>query len=951
MKFLGVVSLVLAVVAILLGVGTVAAQQRGAPSVFQGGDSYEIQGDYTALSTTVDVGFVARTSVRLKGFPSTTGISCVDQSATSITVETVDSTWVRLKNLRPGTTYWVSCTRSGGATTYAAHFRTFTQKEVVVPHAGVTSQLGAYQIGGTNCFAQSRHMGYNPVTGRYSIFGKGIHGIAGYQARVCFAEYDGLQWDVIEINAPLISSPGSHSRNQPQGMVFDASGVVYAYERAFVGGVDGYRMHKCSSNCAQSASNWSYGSIPIVWQGNLIISNDKTALLSTAYSSNNVVLQRCLLSTDCLNSANWTTSGTLATGQGGYAQTRLYQDSQGGLWALVTNTTNPILHCSASSDCSDATQWVKGKVIGTQSYGYDQSDNYRSFIGERDGRLVIHYAYNGYMTAGHCLLSSGGCGSVSGGVFSNFTSARTASSIQGHYAGMSATQMVYAIGWTSGSGYRCTGSVDDCLLPANWTAFSYPDFGTVDGAWTGHGGNTITGDDESIQFSLEGGPSPYYGLMLYSLDTVTELPTPTPTSTPTATPTRTPTPTVTPTSTPTVTPTETPTLAPPPSLALPAQPAELPIISSNTAVISGTGNPGQTIVVTVNDLIAAKTAIPENGRWQVRLPRLATGTHELETYSEATDGTKSASSQPVPILIVDSAPFDFMRTGQSSVTTWKQSGEVVRFKTRQISQSGWTRYDIPGRYPVPGDYDDDGVTDIAAVGVEGAFLRWKIRLSSNNTTTQVRLGRDGDKIVTGCKLRSPTRYSLVTFRHRVRALITQELGDTQARRYTIKGIERGNLIGCGDSDGDGRDEVLFKVPGSRKGEDSIVSYDAKAHRTSSKFLARFEQGQLVSRLASEAPLLAIVGASSRRGNPIRIETISGTFSFPIFWMKGRTVMSSGIFGDSPTEQVPGIVWANLRTRKMYLRLLRSHDSARTVFRMPRGYQLAKPREVIETHGR
>ena len=900
---------------------------------------------------TAHVGFVSRTSVRLKGFPSSSGVSCVDQSNSAMTVEVVDGTWVRLVNLRPGTTYSVSCQRSGDSNSYTAVFRTFTQKEVVIPHSGRTSQLGTHQIGGTNCFAQSRHMGYNPVSGRYSIFGKGIHLLAGYQARVCYAEYNGLSWDVIEIDAPLTNSSGSWSRNHPQGMVLDATGTVYAYERSSAG----YRIHRCQSQCAESSTNWSYGSIPIVWQGELIVTRDMTALLSTAYSGGNVVLQKCLLSTDCLNSSNWTTSGTLSTGQGGYAQTRLYQDTLGGLWALVANSTTPILYCPAGSDCMDAAQWSKGKIKSTQTNGYDLSDSYRSFIGERDGKLVIHYAYPNTMTAGSCDLSGTACGTVSGGVFSQFISAVTASTVKGEYAGMSDSQMVYAL--ASGVGYRCTGSVDECLNPSSWTSFTYPDLETTDGAWTGHGGNTVTGDDDAIQFSLVGGPSPYFGVMLYSLDTTMELPTPTPTHTPTPTatatitPTSTPTNTPTPTSTATVTPTSTPTLAPPPVVALPAQPGEAAVVASNSAVIRGSGEPGETVVVIVNDLVAARAPISEDGEWVARLPRLVPGTHALETYSETPEGTKSAVSSVVPLMILDDAPLDFSHTGKTSIATWRRVGDVVKFRIREIADETWRTHHVRGRYPAPGDYDEDGIADVAAVGVHGTALHWTITASSSGIVHRVPMGRDGDKILVGCRFRSVGRHSLATFRSRERALIIQDLGDSKPATMPISGVERGDLLGCGDSDGDGIDEVFFKVDGSSSGQESIIAFNTSSRRTSVQPLKRFERGAIVPRVGSDAPLLAIVNSRTKHGARVRLETVAGTFSFPVFSIDRVAEVSAGIFGDTVTDQVPGLLWIHPRTRTARLRLLRNDQVTRSLFKVSRGYRLVKPTAVISTSER
>lgn len=54
--------------------------------------------------------------------------------------------------------------------------------------------------------------------------------------------------------------------------------------------------------------------------------------------------------------------------------------------------------------------------------------------------------------------------------------------------------------------------------------------------------------------------------------------------------------------------------------------------------------------------------------------------------------------------------------------------------------------------PAPGDYDGDGVTDLAGVLINpnsGAPLTWRIKQSLSGVTQDIQFGLSGDKIVPG----------------------------------------------------------------------------------------------------------------------------------------------------------------------------------------------------------
>lgn len=426
----------------------------------------------------------------------------------------------------------------------------------------------------------------------------------------------------------------------------------------------------------------------------------------------------------------------------------------------------------------------------------------------------------------------------------------------------------------------------------------------------------------------------------------TATPTSTPTSTSTATPTATHTATATPTPTPTSTATSTP--LPPPVIDRPVQVEEPIIINRNAPEISGVGTPGETVVVLVNDLQAATAVVPTSGRWSVSLPALSAGLHQLKAYAITQEGTQTEVSSSISLAVVDTAPLDFTGTGKTSITTWRRVGRDVSFKVRTIDGGDWTTYRAPGEFPALGDYDGDGVTDLAGVSVSKDSLVWRINRSDTNTLAEVKLGSPGDKVITGCKLRSSGKHSLVAFAQRRRAILVAELGDRSTDTGNLSTIRNGDLIGCGDVTGDDIDELIFKVPGTKKDSAAIVAVDADGKRKLTKSLARFVRGYVVRRPGTEAPLLAILTATTRRGIPIRVETVAGTFNFPLFYVAAGSTIATGLFGNDVTDQHPGIFWSEKPSGRIFYRMFTRTSRPTPLFKLPRGYRLMRPSNVFST---
>ncbi len=120
---------------------------------------------------------------------------------------------------------------------------------------------------------------------------------------------------------------------------------------------------------------------------------------------------------------------------------------------------------------------------------------------------------------------------------------------------------------------------------------------------------------------------------------------------------------------------------------------------------------------------------------------------------------------------------------------------------------------------VPADYDGDGITDYAIVGLDdlGQYL-WKFKLSKKSTETPTEIfGKKDDLVLYGCDFDDDLKADRAVID--TNGLITyQKSADLSLASFTtLPGIEK---IICADIDGDGIDEIIaqkqLKVSEDRK---------------------------------------------------------------------------------------------------------------------------------------
>lgn len=248
---------------------------------------------------------------------------------------------------------------------------------------------------------------------------------------------------------------------------------------------------------------------------------------------------------------------------------------------------------------------------------------------------------------------------------------------------------------------------------------------------------------------------------------------------------------------------------------------------------------------------------------------------------------------------------------------------------------------------MPGDYDGDGVTDIAAVDHRARTLVWNVKSSITGTRSSIELGSRGDSILSGCKALSSDKVSAVAFRRRSRQIFARELGSNGKKFSTVLPVGKGDLLGCGDTNGDGIDEIIFRVPRTKAG-DRVAAFDSQGRRVVVTDLTKFSRGLVVRRSDSEVPLVALVQGESRKGRLLRVESLAGSFSFPMFYIDQNSTIGTGFFTTRRGEQTAGLLWAQNDTRTLFRRLLKPNAQAERLFKLPRGYRLTRAQNIYRT---
>ena len=178
---------------------------------------------------------------------------------------------------------------------------------------------------------------------------------------------------------------------------------------------------------------------------------------------------------DCLSLSQWSTVSP-SNGLNANGRTIPYIDSMGNTWVFVNSVSQSMLFCSVQSDCSQASNWVKGKIASAPNYSGVTAAYFEESGGQL--RLITNYFTANLWTSGSCILATGSCGILSGGIFTGF-SAVESTFISNAVTGIGKITNGYTIIYRDNAGtsqakyMKCNGDFTNCRnYPANWSAAS-----------------------------------------------------------------------------------------------------------------------------------------------------------------------------------------------------------------------------------------------------------------------------------------------------------------------------------------------------------------------------------------------------------------------------------------------------------------------------------------------
>jgi hypothetical protein len=223
--------------------------------------------------------------------------------------------------------------------------------------------------------------------------------------------------------------------------------------------------------------------------------------------------------------------------------------------------------------------------------------------------------------------------------------------------------------------------------------------------------------------------------------------------------------------------------------------------------IEGQG-PGTTPIATVSNVPAGLFRYD----WDTSLLNPGDRAIVVATVSDGTSTT--AFTARVPIVIGEFvpqplsfiSPLDYNGDGISDQTVYRPI-DGTYYQNRSnfgLAAIRWVAGN--GYFPVQGDFDGDGATDIALVFEFFGYLGWYITASSTNTVSATIWGLVGDEIAIG-DYDGDGRDQIAVFRRGVWFILDEEGG-----AHTFFWGTEGDLAVPKDYDGDGTDDIAIFRP-------------------------------------------------------------------------------------------------------------------------------------------
>lgn len=198
--------------------------------------------------------------------------------------------------------------------------------------------------------------------------------------------------------------------------------------------------------------------------------------------------------------------------------------------------------------------------------------------------------------------------------------------------------------------------------------------------------------------------------------------------------------------------------------------------------------------------------------------------------------------------------------------------------------------------PAPADYDGDGKTDFATVVLKGSTAEWTIEKSSTGEIVKERSGSGASGVIYGCRFLSTGRHALTTIRGR--ALLARELGTGTDIRIGTLPENFTRVLGCGDLEGDGTDDILFTYRSPKSSLEIVASLGCKNQVLPYRSIKSFRSGGIVQLAKDDFPLLVTLRSLEKGRDIVTLQSTAELFPYPKFFFTKRTIFTSGRYRSS-----------------------------------------------------
>jgi hypothetical protein len=286
---------------------------------------------------------------------------------------------------------------------------------------------------------------------------------------------------------------------------------------------------------------------------------------------------------------------------------------------------------------------------------------------------------------------------------------------------------------------------------------------------------------------------------------------------------------------------------------------------------------------------------------------------------------------------------DFDGDGVSDFTAHKASNIVVNYRVVQSSDSSEVNEQIAGQLPAPGDYDGDGLWDYVSIDRQGKQLIWRGKLSALGSDRQVRIGAVGDTALIGCRLHVPARYSAAVVRGQT--IRYANFGSTTERRRSLAYLGKRRLIGCGDVDGDNKDELLFFLNSFGKKGPGVVAVDLNGKVKRFKSAAPYQNAIVIRNTDSGKPIAALARWSAAQGRVFKLISLGAPLSLSTVILPGDKIeITSGSYLIS--SELKTAIMHQAGASRVDRRVVESGTSSEFYADNSEGYFLTRPQTVL-----